>query len=356
MALESKFVSNEQLRKCLVDDNEHVGLRFHPKGQHVLLIKEALNAWARRERKIDPIPETDVYDQETADAITTYKELHVPKILNFKGQIDDIVGKKTVDALDKELPRLGAAPIKPPEKPREIADIIVRYIGTRPEVGNVRINQPQDILPDELIEAYLKNHRTDRTLFRIGFKTVSIEADAAFIIREHVARIRELSQDFDIGKIFIFGSSSGGRNALSLAARLNEKLAQFSITYIGVADPAFFPRDTSDKPSKNEDPPNVVPTFRAFSGITAGTKENFFQTNGNHTRRENRPPFAIVFTSDLKDEIHGFLAGFEPKKFDNIFGKDDGDRHGRLIGIANLQIKKTISDILNGIPAPPAQP
>jgi hypothetical protein len=356
MALESKFVGNEQLRNCLIRDDAHVGMQFNPKGQHVLLIKEALNAWARREQKIDPIPETDVYDQTTADAVTTYKELHTPKILNFKGEIDNIVGKKTVDALDKELPRLGATPIEPPAAPREIADIIVRYIGTRPEVGNVRINNPQEILDDEAIETYLRNHRKDRTLFRIGFRTVSIEADAAFIISEHVRRVKELSEDFDIGKIFIFGSSSGGRNALSLAARLNEKLPQFPISYIGVADPAFFPSDTSDRPSKNEDPPNVVPNFAQFSGLKAEKKENFFQTNGNHTRRENRFPFKIVFTSGLKDEIHGFLTGFDPKKFDNIFGNDDGDRHGRLIGIANRDIKKTIADTLNGIPAPKPTP
>jgi hypothetical protein len=67
------------------------------------------------------IPETGVYDQITADLVTTFKELHKPPILNFKNQIEAIVGEKTVDALGKELPRLGAAPIEPL---REIANII----------------------------------------------------------------------------------------------------------------------------------------------------------------------------------------------------------------------------------------
>ena len=182
----------------------------------------------------------------------------------------------------------------------------------------------------------------------MGFRTVSIGLEAAGIVSEHVRRTQEIAVDMEIGKIFIFGSSSGGRNALDLAVRLQ---LQFPLAYVGVADPAFFPSDTTDRPTRNEDPPDVVPTFRMFAGIRASKKENFFQTNGNHTRRENRPPFKIVFTSDLKDEIHGQLTGFEPKTFD-IFGKDDGDRHGRLIGIANDSIRRTISDNLNEIPAP----
>ncbi len=348
MAFESEFLLNDKLKRCLVNDADHIGLDTLPpadrRGPHVALIQKALNAFAKR-TGFDLIEETGVYDQITADLVTTFKELHKPPILNFKNRIDPIVGKKTVDALDKELPRLGAAPVKPP---REIADIIVRYIGTRPEVGNVRINQPQDILPDLLIERYLRNHRTDRTLFRMGFRTVSIGPDAAGIISEHVRRTQEIAVDMEIGKIFIFGSSSGGRNALDLAARLQTK---FPLAYVGVADPAFFPADTTDRPTRNDDPPDVVPTFRMFAGIRAGKKENFFQTNGNHTRRENRPPFNIVFTSSLKDEIHGRLTGFDDKTF-NIFGKDDGDRHGRLIGIANGSMLKTISDTLNEIPAP----
>jgi hypothetical protein len=351
MAFESKFLLNEKLKACLVNDDDHVGQTFSPKGPHVVLIKEALNAFAKR-KGFDLIDETDVYDKTTADFVRTFKELHRPPILNFQGKIDDIVGKKTVAALDKELPRLGAAPIEPPKPAREIADIIVRYIGTNPEVGNVRINQPQEILADGLIETYLDKHRTDRTLFRIGFRTVSIGAEAASIISEHVRRVQEISVDFDIGKIFIYGSSSGGRNALDLAGRLQDR---FTIEYLGVADPAFFPPDTTDRPGRNvsdDQLPDVVPTFRTTAGLRANTRENFFQVNGNHTRRENRPPFKVVFTSNLKDEIHGELTGFTPIKFDNIFGKNDGDRHGRLIGIANPRIQTAIATTLNNIPAP----
>jgi hypothetical protein len=53
---------------------------------------------------MDELDETnDLYDQETADLVTTFKELSKPQILNFLGQIDAIVGKKTITALDDEL-------------------------------------------------------------------------------------------------------------------------------------------------------------------------------------------------------------------------------------------------------------
>jgi hypothetical protein len=96
-----------KLQACLVDDQAHIGLMTSPasrQGQHVVLIKRALNAFARR-FGMDELDETNpVYDEETADLVTTFKELHRPPILNFAHQIDAIVGKKTIAALDDELP------------------------------------------------------------------------------------------------------------------------------------------------------------------------------------------------------------------------------------------------------------
>jgi hypothetical protein len=116
MPFESEFSLNDKLKRCLNNDADHIGLLTLPAsdrtGSHVTLIQKALNAFAAR-IGADRIPETAVYDQTTADMVTTFKELHKPPILNFKNQIDAIVGKKTVDALDKELPRLGAVPDKP---------------------------------------------------------------------------------------------------------------------------------------------------------------------------------------------------------------------------------------------------
>lgn len=115
MALQSVFSQNDKLNRCLVNDSDHIGMSTSPSadrsGAHVILIQKALNAFATK-AGVTSIRETGTYDQATADLVATYKKLRQPPILNFKGQIDSIVGKKTVDALDKELPRLGAAPNK----------------------------------------------------------------------------------------------------------------------------------------------------------------------------------------------------------------------------------------------------
>ncbi len=116
MAFQSAFSQNDKLNRCLVNDADHVGMLTSPatdrSGAHVILIQKALNAFATK-AGVTSIRETGIYDQATADLVTTYKKVHQPPILNFKGQIDAIVGKKTVDALDKELPRLGVVPNKP---------------------------------------------------------------------------------------------------------------------------------------------------------------------------------------------------------------------------------------------------
>ncbi len=106
--LSSVFRHHKKLVDCQRFDKDHIGLETSPardrRGIHVQLVKKALNSFARR-FGMDELDETnDLYDQETADLVTTFKELHRPPILNFLGQIDAIVGKQTVTALDDELP------------------------------------------------------------------------------------------------------------------------------------------------------------------------------------------------------------------------------------------------------------
>jgi hypothetical protein len=106
--LKSVFRHHKKLVDCQRFDNAHIGLTTNPprnrRGIHVQLIKQALNAFARK-KGMDQLDESnDLFDQETADLVTTFKELHKPPILNFRGQIDAIVGKKTITALDDLLP------------------------------------------------------------------------------------------------------------------------------------------------------------------------------------------------------------------------------------------------------------
>jgi hypothetical protein len=102
------FRHHKKLVNCQNFDQAHIGLTTNPpanrRGIHVQLIKKALNSFARR-FGMDQLDESnDSYDQETADMVMTFKELHKPRILNFRGEIDAVVGKKTITALDDELP------------------------------------------------------------------------------------------------------------------------------------------------------------------------------------------------------------------------------------------------------------
>ena len=72
------------------------------------MIKKALNTWAGKQTPAVPqIPVNDLFGGETGDLVALYKSRQTPPILNYAGKIDRIVGKKTVVALDKELPKKG---------------------------------------------------------------------------------------------------------------------------------------------------------------------------------------------------------------------------------------------------------
>jgi hypothetical protein len=105
MSFDSEFAENEKLRNCAIKDADHIGEQFAPKGPWVVLIKKALNAWsAKQAPPLPALPLNDVFDSATGDRVALYKTQHSPPILNYANQIDRIVGKKTVAALDKELP------------------------------------------------------------------------------------------------------------------------------------------------------------------------------------------------------------------------------------------------------------
>jgi hypothetical protein len=106
MAFQSDFADNAKLNACADKDIDHVGEQFAPKGPWVVLIKKALNAWAAKQRPpVGQIPVNDLFGRDTGDLVALYKTRQTPPILNFQGKIDRIVGKKTVVALDQELPR-----------------------------------------------------------------------------------------------------------------------------------------------------------------------------------------------------------------------------------------------------------
>jgi len=143
--LQSKFVTNKKLRDCAVRDADHIGqFTFPPgdrSGSHVGMIHEALNKWLINSGNGDLLVtgsefSTSTYGPMTAKAIRKYKTDH--NILNYKNEIDEIVGIKTVHALDLELPPNGAPP--PPDPRKDV--IIVAFDEAEPMLMARRDHDP----------------------------------------------------------------------------------------------------------------------------------------------------------------------------------------------------------------------
>jgi len=348
VALESDFLLNDKLKRCLVNDADHIGLLTLPvadrSGSHVVLIQKALNAFAKR-MGFGLIRETGVYDQITADLVTTFKKLHKPPILNFKNQIDATVGKKTVDALDKELPPLRGGSTDTKQK----VDVIVKFQGT---LGVARRLLPDEIYPNILLTKY--SEKKDRTLVRIGQNTNTIKADSAALIANHVAQILSLKEGFKDngeGKVFIYGSSSGGRNAIDLAAALTK--ANILITFLATLDAAWFPEDAINSPDNVIGEPTVTPRFNPPGLILADQKKDFFQKFGNHTEIAFRQG-KTLFTSKMDGkEIHGNVVFFSPQDFTSQVKAanpiSDNDAHIKLTRVATPFVHRQIQLILDSL-------
>jgi peptidoglycan hydrolase-like protein with peptidoglycan-binding domain len=108
MALESKlFADDEELQACLVSDAHHVVPGAQ--GEHVGRIQQALMILGAGVIALSEIG-TELYGPSTARTVLTYKG--PPRNILGPGQIvpDNIVGKKTIAALDRELVALEAGP------------------------------------------------------------------------------------------------------------------------------------------------------------------------------------------------------------------------------------------------------
>ena len=257
-------------------------------------------------------------------------------ILNFENKIDRIVGKKTVRALDLELPPLDE---KPPVL--QSVDIVVRYKGA----GNAVPLLPDQVLPETLLILYMRKHlvSSDRVLHRFGQNTNTIREESTAMIAGHLQRIVEFVKD-NPGKICIWGSSSGGRNALDLALAVTRR--GLPLAYVSILDAAFFPNETRDVPTITTMP---IPQFRMYASIRTDRHDNFFQTVGNH-RKIIRQGAGLMFTSTMDhEEIHGSVPPLRDRNFSrqiSAFASAD-EAHGQVILGNNDEVRRTIATILN---------
>jgi hypothetical protein len=356
MALTSKFKFNEKLRNCEIRDSDHIGQFTFPvadrKGEHVRLIHEALNAFLNSKERFDTIsgPEFDnrEFGSQTARVVREFKTER--RVFNFQNQIDEIVGKKTVVELDKELPPADPGPTPVPTQ--TFVDVVVRFLpGTHGENRDNAVTDRMD----------LRNYnRRVRSLKEIGRGTSLIRVEALPLVLEVAAQVEAARKLNGIqpGIVCIFGASSGGRVALDLASVLTQR--KVPIAYIGIEDAAFFPNETSTAPQpisdKGQPPTSNFPEFIQTPPIIADRKISFFQRWGNDSKIRLR---GRLWTSNMDgEEVHGNVIGFEAADRSlqveaNV--RDNHDlAHDSVVGKSDSENQKNIQDLLVAqTPLPP---
>ena len=229
-----------------------------------------------------------------------------------------------------------------------ITDLIVYFRGAS-ATGPL---QPEDVFPTSRLAVYNgKAPQANRQVVRIGSTTNTIREASAGLIEDTMNKMRAALRDQILGRIFIYGSSSGGRNAIDLAVKLsnNNKLTN----YLGVLDAAFFPNETTTKAPS--DPLKDAPVFDV-PFLTVFKKQNFYQLAGNDTKMTFH---GMMFTSEMPNqEIHGKISGFN----DNVDLTDEtvqaagierfraargASYHGKCIELAVPKAHSAISLLLN---------
>jgi hypothetical protein len=369
MALQSQlFRGDPKLEKAAVSDPAHIlpGER----GPHVVKIQQALIQVAGA----TILPDGN-YGPATAAAVADFKRKHQPQILNFGGRIDDIVGIKTLAALDSKLPKPGGLNLNF-ILGITLVDIVVNFIGA----AGASPRDPEEAILQSLLFAShvpvqdpfsrkLLRHKTNgNLLFRIAQGTTEFGLKGAPVLARVLLSIATMLRgraplnDNPLlpGNIFILGTSSGGRNAINFAGLLVQ--SGFSPHLVASIDASFFQSETDTRPSDN--PQRVLPTpnfqlSRIAEPVPAliprvPNRHNFFQTKGNH-RGDSFNPFASpFFTSDMAgglEEIHGRVDGFTNHEVAvrGAFGKTDDGFHEECDALGRREVQLMIAGELRGI-------
>ena len=267
---------------------------------------------------VPPVSTSEVaaqrFGSDTARVVTAFKTRN--NILNTAGRIDPIVGRKTVAALD--LVMLGAAPAPPaPVSEAGEADVVVKFQGAAP--GTSGDLTPNGAYADMMLGAYepvpefgklavMQRRDTRRKLIRLGRLTTTIGDQSIEMFSLMYTKILQslLLVKATPRSVAVYGSSSGGRNALDFADYLSVRGLVPKVVIS--MDAAFFQADTASRPEANVDNPTRVPNFKAQSQRVR-SRHNFYQTKGNHAKRTLA--HGVLFASKMQgEEIHGTVDGF----------------------------------------------
>ncbi len=123
MLISKHFKTNDKLQRCSVNDSDHI--MPGSSGEAVKKIQEALTKLMKVNFPIDEVGGLK-YGTVTINTVIKFKTDR--NILNYKNRIDNIVGQKTIRALDKEMKATDKpSPLPSPKPP--LAGIGVGHIG-----------------------------------------------------------------------------------------------------------------------------------------------------------------------------------------------------------------------------------
>lgn len=318
---------NTRLDKCLVDDVAHITLKQpRERGEHVTRIQLALLAIVRNARLGNEVARGE-YGPATAAAVLQFKrERNILNTALRQTVPDDIVGKKTIAALDaemlrKQLPpgraqrvRLSPAPFvrlgfTAADVQGSLADLGLNDLlglgqavaplpldifvhfdgGDAASEGQRRRLAEAEFSNRFSTPAYLATHMLATAICFVGGRGEKNKA------KEAADEVLQLRKSVKQGVTAIVGSSVGGLCALDCASLLSGKVP---IQYVAISDGAFFaPAEVTFQPFKISAPKNP---------ILASTKKNFFQTVGHELLADRRGPGGFMQGT----EFHGPLEGF----------------------------------------------
>lgn len=289
MALQSTlFRGDSKLEAAAVSDPAHVfqGAR----GAHVALIQQALVRLDGAAIAVDAS-----YGPGTTAAVIAFKRRR--QIVNARGQIDGIVGKKTVAALDAELlagekattvggnRRSLVGPIKV-----TATHTLVYFSGVADDAGLGGLplldDQGQDVLKD--MKA-LTTVNSDKRVFGFGGslanRQLGVQAALAAILSSHDRR----------GRLIVYGFSAGGVNALDLCRNLasNPLTAGLVVDLLVTVDVAarkeFVDRSVPDNVRLNR---NYFQTSPSGNGSRGGPA--FGRARIDNIAKDGKFPFGVL--------------------------------------------------------------
>jgi hypothetical protein len=361
--LESKLFTNNapavqrKLDDCLAVDPLHIAPG--QSGDHVKKIREALDILRQGGFPIPVIndpPGTYLgtaaenpppQQGTTAAAVLEYKQL---RGIHRDGRpFDAIVGRMTITQLDNDLLVRDPKPAPPPPPPAatQVLDVIVHYQGFLPQKGqpaNIPMSE-EAVFPQALLDRAQYSLHKDRRLLRIGSSTSTTKQDSATLLDGHVRTIEENLSGKTPGLIFVYGSSSGGRNVLDMAIKLTSK--GLPLRLVAPIDAAFFPNETATDPGSRFGRPKT-PVFQAGGAIDAKDKRNFIQQVGNHAEFSISQRRVIYFSHMDHQEVHGDVAGFKRVDRSDVVASetDDDQAHIKFSNFARNEARLVIMSAL----------